>query len=111
MSLDIHLYATDTDGNEIGVYDDNTTHNLNMMADKAGVYEALWRPETKGWTKAGELIDTLETGLADLKARQEYFEEFNPANGWGDYDGLVRFVSNYLDACKKYPSTKVSVSR
>ncbi len=111
MSLDVTLYATDLDGNEIEVYDANITHNLNTMADKAGVYYAMWRPEEKEWTKAGHLIEALETGLADLKARPEYYDEFNPANDWGDYDGLVRFVENYLAACKQYPSARISVSR
>ena len=111
MSLDVYLYATDLDGNEICVYDANITHNLNTMADKAGIYYAMWRPEEKEWTKAGHLIEALEAGLTDLKARPEYYDEFNPANGWGDYDGMVEFVEKYLEACKKYPSTKVSVSR
>ncbi len=30
------------------VYSANITHNLGEMADKAGIYYALWRPEEKG---------------------------------------------------------------
>jgi hypothetical protein len=93
------------------VYSANITHNLNTMADKAGIYEALWRPEEIGKTKANELIELLEKGLADLKARPEYFETFNASNGWGLYKHFVPFVEKYLEACKEYPNAEISVSR
>jgi hypothetical protein len=32
------------------VFDANITHNLNKMADAAGIYEACWRPEEIGAT-------------------------------------------------------------
>lgn len=38
------------------VYERNMTHNLANMAAAAGVYEALWRPEEIGITKAIDLI-------------------------------------------------------
>ena len=93
------------------VYSANITHNLNTMAQEAGVYEALWRPEEIGVAFAFELIVPLETGLKTLVGDPEQFEKFNPANGWGDYNGLVNFIRGYLDACKKYPRAKVSVWR
>ena len=34
------------------VYSANITHNLGGMADEAGIYEALWRPEEVGIAKA-----------------------------------------------------------
>lgn len=44
MSLDFCLQYKN-DGNEISVFDRNITHNLGNMADKSGIYYALWRPE------------------------------------------------------------------
>ena len=113
------------------VYSANITHNLNTMADKAGIYEALWRPhrlkegynipennheaeckfEDENKTTAKDIIPLLEKGLTDLKARPEYFKTFNPSNGWGTYEGLVSFVENYLNACIEYPGADVEVSR
>lgn len=93
------------------VYEQNITHNLGTMADKAGVYMCLWRPEEIEISHAAQLIEPLEKGLSELKSKPEYYKQFNPPNGWGTYDGLVQFVSEYLEACKAYPQAEVSVSR
>ena len=89
----------------------NITHNLGEMADKAGIYYALWRPEEIGKIKASEIVELLEKGLADLKARPEHFETFNSPNGWGTYEHFVPFVEKYLEACKEYPDAVIEVSR
>lgn len=93
------------------VYSANITHNLNTMAGEAGIYEHLWLPDEIGITKAKELIEPLREGLHKLKSEPEKYKAFNPSNGWGTYEGLVRFVSNYLDACYENPEADVSVSR
>lgn len=93
------------------VYSANITHNLNIMADEAGIYKYLWRPEYVGVSKAEQLIEPLESGLKTLKNKPDYFKMFNPENGWGSYEGLVYFVEKYLEACKEFPEAEVSVSR
>ena len=92
-------------------YSANITHNLGKMAGEAGIYKALWRPEEIGKTKANEIVELLEKGLADLKARPEHFEKFNSPNGWGMYEHFVSFVEKYLKACKEYPDAIIEVSR
>lgn len=81
------------------------------MAEEAGIYKALWRPEELGITKASQLIAPLGTGLDELLSNPEHFKAFNPTNGWGDYDGLVNFVKNYIKACVDYPDAQVEVCR
>ena len=81
------------------VFSANITHNLNTMAGEAGIYEYLWRPDEIKITKAKELIEPLRKGLHNLKSQPEKYKKFNPKNGWGSYDGLVKFVENYLNAC------------
>lgn len=93
------------------LFHSNITHNLAEMADQAGIYRALWRPEEIGITEAHQLIVPLCNGLNKLKSDRKWFETFNPDNGWGSYDLLVRFVSIYLDACCSFPDAKVEVSR
>lgn len=93
------------------VYSDNITHNLNTMADAAGIYEHLWRPDEIEITKAKELIEPLREGLHKLKLEPEKYKAFNPENGWGSYEGLVKFVEDYLNACYQYPEATVTADR
>lgn len=103
--------VAETSDDDSQVYSANITHNLNRMADEAGIYHHLWRPDEIGVTKAAELIEPLKVGLELLKSDPDRFKAFNPSNGWGDYEGLVSFVERYLAACKEYPEAEVSVSR
>jgi hypothetical protein len=98
---------TDTDR----VYEANITHNLAEMADAAGLYKCLWRPEEVGMTRAEHLLEPLRLGLRLLKSDPEAFKKYNPKNGWGDYYGLVLFTEQYLAACEENPDAEVSVSR
>lgn len=120
MSLSVTLYkkyhvsydnGKTLEEKEEEVYWANITHNLNTMADKAGIYQALWRPEEINKTKANEIIELLENGLSDLKSRPEYFEKFNSSNGWGMYEHFVPFVEKYLEACKENHDATIHVSR
>jgi hypothetical protein len=89
----------------------NVTHNLNRMAEAAGIYKHLWRPDEIEITKASQLIAPLQAGLQKLVADSDYYKRFNPENGWGSYDGFVRFVQAYLAACQENPTADVHVSR
>ena len=118
MSLTIYFYETkncpkcgeviDTD---TCVFDRNITHNLNAMADKAGIYDTLWNPIETGKTKAGELIESLKNGLAQLKERPEYFMKFDSPNGWGVYEHFVPFVEEVLNACINHPEAIIKISK
>jgi hypothetical protein len=107
MSLDVYLREVRL----TTIYDANITHNLNKMAEEAGIYKHLWRPEEIEITKAQQLISPLREGLALLLSDPERFKKFDPENKWGDYIGLVDFVRSYLAACEENPDSEVSVSR
>lgn len=140
MSLDVSLinpncYYIGDEGNEL--YSANITHNLTTMAEKAGLYKALWRPfyynsyvleymdakeiegnevledtvESLAEVRARDIIKPIEKGLKKLKAKPEYFEQFNSPNGWGMYEHFVPFVENYLEALKEFPNAYVRVWR
>lgn len=93
------------------VYEANITHNLGKMADAAGIYQACWRPEEIGVTKAGQLVPLLKAGLEKLRADPEHYSQFNAPNGWGLYEHFVPWVERYLAACEAYPDAEISVSR
>lgn len=107
MSLDVTLTVVKPSA----VYSRNITHNLGAMADAAGIYKHLWRPEEIGITKASELIEPLTTGLEKLKSKAQDFQKFNAANGWGKYENLVAFVEDYLNACIENPDANVHADR
>ena len=121
MSLDVYLTNVvlnkcphcgeelSTTSNE--VFNANITHNLGLMAEKAGIYKHLWRPEEGGISKAATLIAPLKKAITDMKARPEYYEQFNADNGWGTYKDFVPWIEEYLRACIEYPEAIISVSR
>jgi hypothetical protein len=113
MSLDFELIMTEQEitceccgntyvGDKI-VFDRNITHNLTEMADEAGIYEVLWRPEKNGYLHAKDIIPTLKDGLDKLEADPEYYKKFDSPNGWGLYIHFVPFVKAVLNACEEYP--------
>lgn len=111
MSLDVWLTTRDVDGNEIEVFSANVTHNLNRMAQEAGIYYQLWRPEEIDCFFARDIIADVERGLQLLQERPEYFSQFNALNRWGLYENFVPWVEEYLEALKKFPSATIHVSR
>lgn len=93
------------------IYSANITHNLGKMAEAAGIYMHLWRPEEIGVTKAADLVVPLRDGLTKLEAEPGKFKAYDSPNGWGLYEHFVPFVRNYLEACENSPEANVSVSR
>lgn len=107
MSLDINLDKVV----RTTVFSGNITHNLNRMADAAGLYDALWHPEHLCARKAADLIGHLTKGLDCLKSDPDRFRALGPKNGWGTYEALVEFVERYLAACTANPDGEIQVCR
>jgi hypothetical protein len=107
MSLDVTLIRTQS----TEVFSANITHNLNIMAEEAGIYNHLWRPEEISIHLAGELIEPLEIGLKLMKQDPERFKEFDAKNGWGTYEHFIPWIEEYIEACKKYPDAVIEISR
>jgi len=107
MSLDVTLTAI----RPTEVYCGNITHNLGKMAEEAGIYKHLWRPEEIGISVASQLIEPLRAGLLLLRCCPQMFKKFNAPNGWGLYEHFVPFVEEYLAACEANPDATVRVSR
>ena len=92
-------------------FSQNITHNLVEMADEAGIYGVVWRPEENGITTARQLIEPLRTAIACMKADPERFKKHNASNGWGLYEHFLPWLEKYLYACEEMPDAVVSVSR
>lgn len=104
-NLDPSLYEVCEDDGT--VFSLNITHNLVEMAQEAGLYEALWRPEEIGVSTASDLIPKLENGLVTLIFEKERLLPFRPDNKWGSHDALLWFVRECLRAAQKFPSAEV----
>lgn len=92
-------------------YNANITHNLGAMADEAGIYGIVWRPEENGITKAVQLIEPLQKAIEEMEADPPRFEKHNASNGWGLYKHFLPWLRQYLSACKEYPDATVRASR
>lgn len=107
MSLDVYLIETV----ETDVFSANITHNLRVMADEAGIYKHLWRPEEIGIVEAHQLIKPLKEGIEKMEADPDRFRKFDSPNGWGTYDAFLPWLEDYLEACIENPSAYIRVSR
>jgi hypothetical protein len=125
MSLDIYLEGPETEVEcecrECGhmhtrrerrcFYNANITHNLGPMAEEAGIYYKVWRPEEVGVELAEQLIEPLRKAIADMAADPARFEKFNAKNGWGLYEHFLPWLRRLLDACEEHPQAHVRASR
>lgn len=108
MSLDIDLIE-----NSEVVWSTNITHNLGKMAKEAGVYGAMWRPDeySSQNVTCSDIKDDLYSGMVKLLQNKEYYEQFNPENGWGSYEGLCNKVVELYVMCLKHPNAVIKVCR
>jgi hypothetical protein len=113
MSLDVYLEKNKCEccGRAEEGYSANITHNLGKMANEAGIYEACWRPEEIGVTKAKQLIEPLRAGIEMMKDDPDRFKKHDSPNGWGLYVDFLPWLERYLEACIEMPEATVSVSR
>lgn len=107
MSLDVYLEVV----KPVEVFSANITHNLNKMAEAAGIYKHLWWPEELGITKAGELIAPLKLGYTAMKLNPDFYRKYEPENKWGTYDNFIPWLEKYIEACEQNPEATVRIWR
>ena len=108
MSLDVKLQCPCC---KSAIFEKNITHNLGKMADVAGVYLPIWRPEEISVVMAFQLIGPLKSGVRVMQAEKEKLQKYNPKNGWGKYEDLLYFAKEYFKACCRHPHASVKVWR
>lgn len=85
------------------IFWENITHNLTTMAGKAGLYSLLWRPKYEYTKVTPAFVRELEVAVEELKNNKQEYTPYNPANGWGNYEGLLSFAQNVLSVCHRNP--------
>ena len=86
-------------------WDDNITHNLGEMASHVPVgdttlYMVCWRPEEINIKTVGEILPLLVEGIHYMIDHRKELEQYNSPNGWGTYNGFMKFLLNYKQACE-----------
>lgn len=93
----------------------NITHNLVTMANKCKVhgtcnynfdsavvtlYDLMWHPEDNLniTTPNMDYLEDIVTCYRKLLEKPDYFKKFNPNNGWGTYEQLVKRTKEYISA-------------
>lgn len=98
----------------------NITHNLNQMAMHVPImfkgrpttlYYICWRPEEINASTTDEILPALIDGICYMVHHRFKLMEFNPENGWGTYEGLMKFLLNYKQACEDNPGCTISAYR
>lgn len=139
MSLDVHIIfneprecnyfldhpysysnLSENDKHDFRMEDDwwgNITHNLAEMASHIPVgdtdlYKACWRPEEIGIKTAGEVLPLLKEGIRYMVDHRKELLEYESPNGWGTYNGFMKFLLNYKQACEDNdPECEIYASR
>ena len=87
----------------------NITHNLGVMAshipvkfgdDDTTLYMACWRPEEIGAKTVGDILPMLIQGIHYMIDHRGELVQYNAPNGWGTYEGFLKFLLNYKQACE-----------
>lgn len=113
MSLDVSLMVTQP----VVAFTNNITHNLSKMASKVilengmNLCDVLWHPEDYNFKFAEDISEMLDEAYTILLSNPYHYRQFNPVNGWGNYDTLCMFVHKYRDACWDNPEAEIMVSR
>lgn len=94
----------------------NLTHNLISMADECKVnsysecttihgekptlYNLLWYPKKTMYIEEPtmEYVEGLVSCYKKLLKDADYFKKFNPSNGWGTYEQLLKKTKEYINA-------------
>lgn len=104
MSYDINFYAK----RYTCVGDYNYTYNCSTM-----FYEAL--PGDKGIRGLDGMTGEqaylyLLAGVKHMQANPEWHKQHNPSNGWGSYEGALKFLAKMCQTAKINPDAEISAS-
>ena len=97
MSVDINIRAK----KEVEVYDATITYNLTDMYYRAIDREQGLR-KLDGMT-CKDALPIINNAITDMIENKDEYEQMNPPNGWGMYDGLLKEFREMRNACEENP--------
>lgn len=52
----------------------------------------------------------LTNGIIEMTSNPKIYREMNPSNGWGNYEGAIRFLAEIIRQCIIYPEFTLEVN-
>ncbi len=89
----------------------NYTSNVSKMFYEA--FEKIggnWRDfhdYNKEHMTCKKAIPLLKKAIKELEDNPEHYKQYNPPNGWGNYEGAINFLKNILSDCEKIPYGRI----
>lgn len=90
------------------------SHVLTELGDYTSNVSPMWRwclsvvtesplqlSDTQDWT-CEQAAPVLEKAVAVMEAERPRLEAMNPENGWGDYDGALKYLRNVAEAARSF---------
>lgn len=106
MSWDVSL-VINTGIKEVQVFDaGNYTCNVAPM-----YFEAIGGEGLRSFDGLIANYVGLELGrvIEEMKRDPDKYEKMNPKNGWGNYEGAVRFLKKIREGCLDHPLATVRI--
>jgi len=113
MSLTVYLY-NEVQGIRVGEFEKKYMFAANInnfiaatIAKEAGIFNVLWHPRRNGFQYGRQIIDLLQAGLDHMQKNPEVYYAIDEKHGWGLSSEFLKWVNEYIEACKKYPDCKI----
>lgn len=107
MSWDVYA-KIDTGGAEPATVGEagNYTYNVSQM-----YYDVLGGDGLRGLHEmvCAEALPLINEACAKMVADPEKYRAMNPPNGWGDYEGALRYLQGIGEMCAEHPKAKLAV--
>ena len=109
MSYDIGLFVhTGKEEVEIPGTDTNYTYNIFPLL-KLAFNEPTGINALEG-SLAKDCIGGLIKAVRYMEDNKEALLAYNPANGWGSYEGCLRWLRNILSNCEQHPLATLRIT-
>lgn len=115
MSYDVYLKINT--GKEMTTVVDvgNYTSNIGGMYQKAFSGDLQSQKEAHGIRcihdmKASDAAPYIQLAIVEMEDDPDDYKSMNPANGWGNYEGALKYLKDILQACEDHPECIIDVS-
>lgn len=106
----------------------NITHNMGKMARhipikymserrgilyKGTLFETIWRGDQidREMLNTDIVAEILKNGISYMIFNRKDLLQYNPENGWGDYDSFLSWLIKYKEMCEDNPDCEIEISR